>query len=108
DYYGATVNRCARLRAVAHGGQVILSQTTCDLVREHLPAGASLRDLGSHRLRDLQRPAHLFQLLHPALPADFPALRSLEAFAHNLPAQLTSFVGREQQMAGVKQFLTTT
>jgi predicted ATPase/class 3 adenylate cyclase/Tfp pilus assembly protein PilF len=108
DYYGTAVNRCARLRALAHGGQVLLSQTTGDLVREHLPTAASLRDLGSHRLKDLQQPERIFELLHPDLPADFPPLRSLAAFAHNLPAQLTSFIGREAEMAEVKQFLATT
>jgi predicted ATPase/class 3 adenylate cyclase len=108
DYYGPGVIRCARLRAVAHGGQVLLSEATADRVRDHLPAGVSLRDLGSHRLKDLQQPERIFQLLHPCLPADFPPLRSLEAFAHNLPAQLTSFIEREQVMAEVKQLLATT
>src|SRR6266542_4784401 len=78
DYYGAAVNRCARLRAVAHGGQMLLSQTTCDLVRDQLPAEASLSDLGSHRLKDLQQPEEIYRLLHPDLPGDFPPLRSLE------------------------------
>src|ERR1043166_8008525 len=71
-----------------------------------MPAGASLRDMGLHRLKDLQQPEQLFQLLHPALPADFPPLRSLEGFAHNLPAQLTSFIGREREMAEVSQLLS--
>ena len=62
DYYGPGVNRCARFRTVAHGGQVLLSEATADMVRETLPAGASLRDLGAHRLKDLQQPEHLFQL----------------------------------------------
>jgi predicted ATPase/class 3 adenylate cyclase len=105
DYYGAAVNRCARLRAVAHGGQTLVSAATQELVRDQLPAGASLRDLGSHRLKDLQHPEQLFQLLHPALPADFPPLRSLAAFAHNLPVQLTRFIGREKEMAEVKRLL---
>src|SRR5207302_1919312 len=78
-----------------------------ELARDHLPAGASLRDLGVHRLKDLQ-PERVFQLLHAALPTDFPALRSLEAFAHNLPAQLTSFIGRAREMAEVKRLLTRT
>ena len=77
DYYGAAVNRCARLRAMAHGGQVLLAQTTADLARGALPEGASLRDLGEHRLRDLVQPERVYQLLHPTLPADFPPLRSL-------------------------------
>src|SRR5262249_8505657 len=108
DYFGPPLNRVARLLEAAHGGQVLLSQTTCELVREHLPAQASLRDLGSHRLQDLQQPEPIFALLHPELPTDFQPLRSLAAFAHNLPAQLTSFIGREQAMAEVKQFLATT
>jgi len=114
DYYGASVNRCARVRAVAHGGQVLLSQATAERVREHLPEGGrsgatwGLRDLGSHRLKDLQQPEHLYQLLHPDLPADFPPLRSLAAFAHNLPAQVTRFIGREREMGEVKVLLATT
>jgi class 3 adenylate cyclase len=88
DYLGPAVNRCARLRAAAHGGQVLLSQTTCDQVRDMLPAGAGLRDLGTRRLKDLQQPEHIFQLLHPTLPGEFPPLRSLETYAHNLPAPL--------------------
>ena len=82
-YFGAPLYRCARLMATAHGGQVVLSEATAALVRDALPAGAALRDLGAHRLKDLQRPERVFQLLHPDLPGDFPPLRSLDA----LPAQ---------------------
>jgi predicted ATPase len=105
DYYGPGVNRCARLRAVAHGDQVLLSAAVAGQVRHQLPAGAGLRDLGSHRLKDLQEPEHLYQLLLPHLPADFPPLRSLAAFAHNLPVQLTRFIGREREMGEVKRLL---
>jgi predicted ATPase len=108
DYFGPALNRVARLLTAGHGGQVLLSQATYHLVREALPEDASLTDLGAHRLKDLQQPEHLFQLLHPALPADFPPLHSLEAFAHNLPRQLTSFIGREREMGEVKEFLATT
>jgi predicted ATPase len=108
DYYGAAVNRCARLRAAAHGGQVLLSGATQELVQEALPAGAALRDLGLHRLRDLQRPERIFQLLHPELPADFPPLTSLDTLPNNLPQQVTSVVGREQELAAVRQLLETT
>ena len=94
DYYGTAVNRCARLRALAHGGQTLLSLATAELVRDALPVGASLRDLGNHRLKDLQRPEQVFQLLHPDLPADFPPLKSLDTLPNNLPRQLTSFIGR--------------
>jgi len=96
DYYGSAVNRCARLRGIAHGGQALLSQVTYDLVRDVLPAGVSLRNLGEHRLRDLQRKEQVFQLLAAGVPTDFPPLRSLDTVPHNLPLQVTSFVGREQ------------
>ena len=108
DYYGAVVNRCARLRATAHGGQVLLSLATKELVRPRLPEGAGLKDLGQRRLRDLAQPEHVYQLLHPDLPADFPPLRSLDELPNNLPQQATSFVGREQVMAEVKRLLEKT
>jgi predicted ATPase/class 3 adenylate cyclase/DNA-binding SARP family transcriptional activator len=108
DYYGPAVNHCARLRAAGHGGQILLSQTTAALVRDHLPEGASLRELGAHRLKDLQRPEPIFQLAHPELPGEFPPLQSLEAFAHNLPVQLTRFIGRKQAIAEVQRLLPTT
>src|SRR5919202_2211372 len=76
DYYGTAVNRCARLRGVAHGGQTLLSAATQELVRDHLPEGVDLRDLGQHRLADLTRPEHIFQLICPDLPANFPPLRT--------------------------------
>jgi predicted ATPase/class 3 adenylate cyclase len=102
DYYvGRAIIRCARLRAIAHGGQTILSSATRDLVADRLPDGATLRDLGSHRLKDLGQPEHVWQVCHPDLDNDFPSLRSLAAVASNLPAQLTSFVGREAELAEV-------
>jgi predicted ATPase/class 3 adenylate cyclase len=107
DYFGPPLNRVARMLAAAHGGQMLLSLATEEEARDALPEGASLRDLGVHRLRDLARPERIFQLLHPDLPADFPPLRSLEAFAHNLPVQLTSFIGREGEIAEVKRLLAT-
>jgi predicted ATPase/class 3 adenylate cyclase len=105
DYYGAAVNRCARLRAIAHGGQVLLSQTTHDLVRQALPAGVSLWDLGEHRLRDVLQPEQVYQLCHADLPRDFPPLASLDIYPHNLPLQLTSFVGRTAEIAEVGRLL---
>jgi hypothetical protein len=98
DYYGAPVNRCARLRAIAHGGQVVLSQATAQLVQDMMPAGVGLRDMGSHSLKDLQRPEQVFQLLHPDLPSEFPPLKSLDTLPHNLPIQVTSFIGRESEI----------
>jgi predicted ATPase/class 3 adenylate cyclase len=108
DYYGAAVNRCVRLRAVGHGGQILLSLATKELVRATLPAGASLRDLGAHHLRDLARPERVFQLLHPELPAQFPPLRSLSNLPNNLPIPLTSFIGRERELKAIKGLLATT
>ncbi len=105
DYYGSEVNRCARLRALAYGGQVLLSQATYALVRDALPVGVEIRDLGEHRLKDLQRPEHIFQLVIANLPSDFPAVKSLDALPNNLPPQLTSFVGREPEMKAVKALL---
>jgi len=105
DYYGTVVNRCARIRAIAHGGQTLVSRTTRDVVVDQLPPDARLHDLGPHRLKDLAEPEQVFQLDHPDLPADFPPLRGLEALAHNLPIQLTSFIDREKEMADVKELL---
>ncbi len=105
DYVGACLNRLGRLLAAGHGGQALLSQATAELVREALPEGAGLRDLGEQRLRDLERAEHVYQLVHPSLPADFSPLQSLDAARHNLPLQLTSFVGREQELGQIKQEL---
>jgi predicted ATPase/class 3 adenylate cyclase len=107
DYYGPALNRAARIMAVGYGGQTLLSTTTADLVRDQLPPEASLRDLGEHRLKDLVRPEHVFQLNHPALPAEFPALRSVDAFPNNLPIQLTSFIGRERELEEAKARLAS-
>ncbi len=76
DYYGTAVNRCARIRSIAHGGQVVLSQTTSELVQDALPEGVELLDMGIHNLREMERPERVFQLLHPELPSDFPPLKS--------------------------------
>jgi predicted ATPase/class 3 adenylate cyclase len=102
DYFGASVNRAARIMSVAHGGQVLLSQVVAALAADRLPQGATVRDLGLVRLRDLSRPEQVFQLLHPKLRADFPALRSLESAPNNLPHEMTSFVGRARDVAGVR------
>ncbi|MCL6508685.1 MAG: adenylate/guanylate cyclase domain-containing protein, partial [Bryobacteraceae bacterium] len=108
DYFGPTLNRCARLLSAAHGGQILLSAATEELVRDALPSGVSLRSLGQHRLKDLQRPEHIFQVVHPDLPAEFSSLRTLNAVPNNLPIQLTSFIGREREMREVKGLLTQT
>lgn len=108
DFFGAAVNRAARIMSVAHGGQVLVSQAVAALVGERLPSDLTLRDLGSVRLRDLSSPERVFQLVHPDLRLDFPALRSLEATPNNLPQQLTSFIGRERELAEVKSLLANT
>jgi predicted ATPase/class 3 adenylate cyclase len=104
-YVGPSIIRCARLRALAYGGQVVISNTTADLLADGLSDGAALLPLGVHRLRDLRQPERIFQLAHPTLPAHFPPLRSLEVLPNNLPAQLTSFVGREAELAELGQLL---
>jgi NB-ARC domain len=105
DFYGPVVNRCARLRAIGHGGQTLLPAVAAELVRDDLPKGAYLRELGVHRLKDLAAPEQVFQLCHPDLPVEFPPLLSLEARPNNLPLQLTSFIGRDRELAGLRQQL---
>src|SRR5712692_3407733 len=104
-YVGLDVHLAARIMSVGHGGQVLLSQTTRHLVEHHLPAGVSLRDLGEHRLKDLQQKSHLFQLVIDSLLADFPPLLTLDAHPHNLPVQPTPLIGREREVAAVQQLL---
>ncbi len=106
-YVGMGVHRAARICAAGHGGQILLSQTTRDIVEERPMEGVTLRDLGEHRLKDLGQAQHLFQVITPDLPADFPALQSLDIRPHNLPVQLTSFIGRDREMTDVKKMLTT-
>src|SRR5215831_10628495 len=108
DLFGSPVNRAARIMKAAHGGQILLSQTVVDHVRERLPPAISLRDLGAVRLRDLATSEHVYQVLHPQLRQDFPALRSLEATPNNLPQQVTSFVGRQRELAEAKEMLDGT
>src|SRR5207244_7244436 len=104
-YTGLDVHHAARLMSAGHGGQVLLSQTTRDLVEHDLPTGVSLRDLGAYRLKDLQQKSHLFQLVMAGLPADFPPLKTLDTPPHNLPIQLTPFLGREKEVALVYNLL---
>jgi len=106
-YVGLDVHRAARISAVAHGGQILLSESTAVLVREDLPPDVRLLDLELHRLKDLARAQRLYQVVAPGLPVEFPPLRSLEARPHNLPVQLTTFVGREREMGEVGEFLTS-
>jgi predicted ATPase/class 3 adenylate cyclase len=104
-YVGAPLYRCARIMAVAHPSQVLLSSTTVAAIAEALPDGASLRSVGTHRLKDLAEPELISQLRHPELPSDFPPLKSLSVLLNNLPSQLTSFVGREEEIAEIGRLL---
>ena len=104
---GLDIHRAARIAAVAYGGQVVLSASTAALLRDRLPASAFLRDLGSHRLKDLGRPEQIFQLEAEGLPAAFPPLRSLDnpRLLNNLPAQLSRFIGRDAVLAEVRRLI---
>ena len=104
-YMGESLNRCARLRALGHGGQVLLSRATADLVVDHLCEGAFLRDLGVHHLRDLTRPERVAQLCAPGLPFEFPPLRSMAHLPTNLPMQVTTFVGRARELSDTATLL---
>jgi class 3 adenylate cyclase len=107
NYIGPTINRTARLRDLGHGGQTLLSGATEAMVVDHLPEDAWLNDLGTHPLRDLPRSERVLQLCHPDIRNDFPALRRTEPEnAQRLPAQLTSFIGRERQISEVRELLT--
>ncbi len=107
DYVGLDVHRAARISSAGHGGQILLSQPTQGLIEPALPDSIGVRDLGPHRLKDLQRPERLYQVVHPDLFSDFPPLRSLDVFPNNLPVQLTSFIGRKEELLEVKRLLTT-
>jgi predicted ATPase/class 3 adenylate cyclase len=102
-YVGLDVHRAARIAAAGHGGQVLISGSLQQLVDHVLPAGVALRDLGDHRLKDLPGPEHVYQLVIDGLPSDFPPLRSLDARPNNLPAWISSFVGRQRETAQISE-----
>ena len=102
DYFGPAVNRIARLLAVAHGGQIIASGTTAELVRGSLPAEVEISDLGQHRLKDLAEPERVWQALAPGLLDKFPPLRSLDSLPNNLPRQVTALIGRDEVVAEIE------
>jgi class 3 adenylate cyclase len=104
DYLGLEVNRAARLTSVAHGGQIVCSAAVGELVREQF----ALVDLGEHRLRDLQSSVHVFQVDAPGLRSEFPPLRSLDTLPGNLPRQVTTFVGREEEIASLADLVRVT
>jgi len=105
QYVGLDVHRAARISSAGHGGQIILSDATRDLIEADLPNGVTLRDLGMHRLKDLQAWEHIYQVVQDDLPAVFPPLQSLDTLPNNLPRKLTSFIGREREIAEVKRAL---
>jgi predicted ATPase/class 3 adenylate cyclase len=105
DYFGPALNRVARLLSAGYGGQILLCGSTAGVVRGALPDGASLRDLGERRLKDLTHPEHVYQLYAADLPADFPPLKTLDSRPNNLPAQTTLFIGREKELEAIRQRL---
>jgi predicted ATPase/class 3 adenylate cyclase len=105
DYFGSAVNRAARLMSIAHGGQVVCSQATEELLVDAMSEDVTTRDLGVHRLRDLASPVHVWQVVHLELESEFPPLNSLDAFGGNLPVQVTSFVGRDSDVSAIVKAL---
>ena len=106
DYYGPALNRAARLMAAGHGGQILLSLATEELVRDHLPPDIALRDMGERRLKDLIRSKRVFQVIAPDLPTEFPPLKTLDSRPNNLPAQMTPFIGRDNEIRVIKEQLS--
>jgi predicted ATPase/class 3 adenylate cyclase len=108
DVVGYAINRAARITSAGHGGQVLLGETTRTLVGGNLPTGVTLRELGPHRLKDLSAAESLAQLIIDGLRYEFPPLRTLDRAPHNLPVQLTGFVGRELEVAEARELLSRT
>ena len=108
DYYGSAVNRAARLRGIAHGGQTLMSRSTWELVQDELPDGVTVKDLGKHGLKDLTRPEWVFQVTPDGLPDNFPPLSSLNSVPNNLPEQLTEFVGRQSELTDARRLIGET
>jgi predicted ATPase/class 3 adenylate cyclase len=106
DFHGQSVNRAARIMAAGHGGQVLLSAAAAALVLDRLPESASLRDLGEHHLKDLNRPEHVYELVHPGLPETGRPLETADAAVSTLPAEPSTFVGRDEERARVVASLT--
>ena len=105
DFFGPAVNRTARIMSAGHGGQILLSEATAEFVEGRLPDGATLRDLGEHRLKDLGRSQRLFQLAHPGLPAEFAPLSTLDLRPNNLPTETSAFVGRDAELRAIRERL---
>ncbi len=107
DYYGSAVNRCARIRGLAHGGQTLISSAAAELVRDELPPGLDLVEMGTHRLKGLVRPETVYQLWLPGLPNDFPPLQSAEAAPGNLPTPPTELIGRQRELPDIIRLLSS-
>src|SRR5215213_8480298 len=105
DYFGPPVNRVARLLSAGYGGQILLSLPATELLHDALPAGIAIRDLGEHRLKDLDRAEHVYQVVIPGLPSEFGKLKTVDARPNNLPLELTPFVGRTEELARVHEAL---
>jgi len=105
NFYGPNVNRSARIRACAHGGQVIVSKATYELAKSVLRDEVEFKYLGCHRLKDLLEPEQIYQVSHPGEKRQFPSLRSLERTSNNLPIQLSAFVGREQDIVSIRELI---
>ena len=105
DYFGSTLSRVSRIEGAAHGGQILLSGIAVELLEEESPGAVAFKSLGNYRLRNLDRPEHLYQAVVPGLADSFPPPRSMEALPNNLPVQTTSFVGREPELREVKELL---
>jgi len=101
-----TLATSQRIMSVGHGGQILLSQTAADLLHDKLPAGIGIADMREWRLKDIAQPVHLYQLTAPDLPSDFAPLKAAEVTNHNLPSQLTAFIGRETELASLKTLLS--
>ncbi len=108
DYFGTTVNRVARIMSAGHGGQILLSQDTEAQLQNNLPQAVTLKEIGKHRMKGLTQLEQVYQVVAADLPSDFPRLNTLDISLNNLPLELTSFVGRENEIAQVKQLLTHT
>ena len=109
EYQGyLTLSQVQRIMSAGHGGQILLSNITEDLLRSQLSGDISLHDMGAQRFKDVPYPVRIFQVVAPELQQEFPALRLQDAAANNLPAQLTSFIGREKEVADVRRLLEST
>jgi len=106
EYHGyLTMSQVQRLMSAGHGGQVLVSHATQEFIRTEMPEGVTLRDMGERRLKDMVHPEHIYQLVIANLPSDFPPIKTLDVTRHNLPAQMTSFIGREKELAEINQAL---